>query len=60
MLDGRSEAVRGNAIPTSDELIRRAVSLVPLLRKNAAEAEQLRHLPASTAVATMRHGISCA
>src|SRR6516164_1346978 len=33
------------AVPSSDELISRAVSLVPLLRENATKAEELRRLP---------------
>ena len=39
---------QGNAIPSPDELVGRAASLVSVLRENATKAEQLRRLPAET------------
>ena len=48
MLDVGSASVAMETIPSPDELIGRARSLVPLLRANATKAEQLRRLPDET------------
>src|SRR5262245_31356383 len=45
------------AAPPPDELVERAVSLVPLLRDNAREAERLRRLPDSTIAALEEAGL---
>jgi hypothetical protein len=57
MLDVGSETNQGNAIPSPDELVGRAASLVPGLRENATKAEQLRHLPDETVRALEETGL---
>ena len=44
MLEVGSETHQGNAIPSPDELVGRAASLVPGLRESATKAEQLRQV----------------
>jgi alkylation response protein AidB-like acyl-CoA dehydrogenase len=43
--------------PTSEELVARAAALVPLLRRNAQEAERLRRLPDETIEALHEAGL---
>jgi len=57
MLEVRSEPDRGNAIPSPDELVARAASLVPVLRENAAQAEGLRRLTDATIRALQEAGL---
>ena len=58
MLDVRVEPERRkNATPTPDELVERALSLVPILRGNATKAEQLRRLPDETIQAVEEAGL---
>jgi len=57
MLDRTSKRDPEAAIPSSGELIERAVELVPLLRANAPKTEQLRCLPEDSIRALEEAGV---
>jgi alkylation response protein AidB-like acyl-CoA dehydrogenase len=57
MFDASSKSDSKPAVPAPDVLIGRAASMVPLLRKNATEGEQLRRLPDGTVRALEEAGL---